>query len=98
MDGGRPLGRVDMAWDDSDGVIASWLEGGEERAEIRLRRFSADGPKGEPLVVARTSPSRASGFPRMVRIDQELYLAWVDIEGEEASRIRVLRIPLTALA
>jgi hypothetical protein len=97
VDSGRPMGRVDLVWDDAGEAIVSWLEGGDDKAEIRLRRFSTDGVGGEPVVVARTSPSRASGFPRLERVGEDLYLAWVDIEGEEASRIRILEIPITAL-
>jgi hypothetical protein len=97
VDSGRPLGRVDLVWDATGDVIVSWLEGGDEKAEIRLRRFSVDGLGGEPIVVARTSPSRASGFPRMERVGVGLYLAWVDIEGEEASRVRILEISSLAV-
>jgi hypothetical protein len=97
VDSGRPLGRVDLVRDKTGGVIVSWLEGGDEQAEIRLRRFAADGVGGEPIVVARASPSRASGVPRLERVGDDLYLAWVDIEGEQTSRVRILEIPRTAL-
>lgn len=97
FDEGRPLGRVDLVWDESGGAIVAWLEGGDERAEIRLRRISGEGSKGESVVVARTSPSRASGFPRLVRVGEDLYLAWVDVEGEDKSRIRILEISTSAL-
>jgi len=97
VDSGRPMGRVDLVWEETGGVIVSWLEGGDEKAEIRLRRFSADAVGGEPIVVARISPSRASGFPRLEQVGDDLYLAWVDIEGEEASRIRILEISPAAL-
>lgn len=93
VDGGRPLGRVDIVLDDLGGTVVSWLEGADDMAEIRLRRFTADGEAGEPIVVARTSPSRASGFPRLAQINGDFYLAWVDFAGEESSRIRILEIP-----
>jgi len=97
VDSGRPMGRVGLVWDDSGAVIVSWLEGGDERAEIRLRRVSAEGVAGEAIMVAGTSPSRASGFPRLARVGDDLYLAWVDIEGDETSRIRILEIPVSVL-
>jgi len=97
VDSGRPMGRVDLVWDATERAIVSWLEGADEKAEIRLRRFSADGVGGEPIVVARTSPSRASGFPRLERVGDDLYLAWVDFEGEESSRVRIHEISTSAL-
>ena len=97
VDSGRPMGRVGLVRADSGAVIVSWLEGGDEKAEIRLRRVSAEGVAGEALMVAGTSPSRASGFPRLARVGDDLYLAWVDIEGDETSRIRILEIPVSVL-
>ncbi len=94
IDNGRPLGRVDLVWGDSDSVFVSWLEGGDGAAEVHLRRLSASGQDGEPEVVARTSPSRASGFPRLERVGEDLYLAWVDIADEQSSRVRLLEIPV----
>ena len=97
VDNGRPLGRVDLVWDAAGGAVISWLEGGDDQAEIRLRRFSAAGVGGESMVVARSSPSRASGFSRLTRVGDDFYLVWVDIEGEESSRIRILEIPAATL-
>lgn len=97
VDGGRPLGRVDLVWDDRAGINISWLEGAENQAEIRLRRFTMEGDGAEPVVVARTSPSRASGFPRLARTGEDLVVAWVDIDGDEASRIRLVQIPVNSL-
>jgi hypothetical protein len=96
VDSGRPLGRVDLVFDPPGRAVVSWLEGADNRAEIRLRRMSAEGGGGEPIAVASTSPSRASGFPRLARIDEQLYLAWVDIEGAEASRVRLLEVDAAA--
>jgi len=97
VDGSRPLGRVDLVDDGSGGFLASWLEGADETAEIRLRRFDGTGSGSEPTMVARTSVSRASGFPRLARVGDQLFLAWVDIESEETSRVRVLEIPVSAI-
>ena len=97
VDSGRPLGRVDLVWDGIGNAIVSWLEGGGEQAEIRLRRVTPGMDLGEASVVASTSPSRASGFPRLERIADDLYLAWVDHADEESSRVRILEIPTASL-
>ncbi len=98
VDGGRPLGRGDVVEDGRGGFLISWLEGADERAEIRLRRLSESGALGAPLVVARTSPSRASGFPKLIRVGSDCFLAWVDVDEPETSRIRLLQIPLDAVS
>jgi len=97
IDNGRPLGRVDVVSDGTGGFIVSWLEGADADAEIRLRRLSSAGELGEPLVVARTSPSRASGFPKLTQIDDSIFVAWVELDGTEVSRVRLSEIPLFAL-
>jgi hypothetical protein len=81
------LGRVDVALVDADTAAVSWLE----RGRIRLRRFGRSGPLGDPLTVARTDESRASGFPRMARLGGDLFLAWT--EAGDPSRVRAARVP-----
>lgn len=95
IDAGRPLGRVDLVEDGAGGFLATWIEGADGLAEIRLRRFDGEGSVGEATTVARTAPSRASGFPRLARVGDDLYLAWVDIEGEGTSQVRVLELPIS---
>ena len=97
VDDGRPLGRVDVVDDAAGGFVLSWLEGGDQTAEIHLRRLVDRADPGPSTTVARTSPSRASGFPRLVRVGHDLYLAFVDVVTGEPSQVRVLEIPLTSL-
>jgi hypothetical protein len=97
VDEGRALGRVDVVLDESGAAVVSWLEGVGAEAEIRLRRVWPDGRIEESVPVARTTAARAGGFPRLVRIADHLYLAWVETDGEEASRIRMREVPVTAL-
>lgn len=87
---GEILGRVDVALD-ADGLAwVSWVELVDEGAEIRLRPVATDGSLGAPRTVARTSPSRASGFPRLERLGGRLYVAFVEVGDEiDGSRLRV---------
>jgi hypothetical protein len=92
IDGGRPLGRVDVELVDG-GALVSWLEArGEKGAEVRVRHVARDGKAGEPRVVASSGSERASGFPRMVRAGGEVVFAWT--EPGEKSTIRTARAPL----
>ena len=93
VDGGSPLGRVDVELLDDGRAAVTWLErteGGE--AEVRLRAVAADGGMSEPMALAATSGARASGFPRMARQGDRLVFAWT-VPGEP-SVVRVAAAPL----
>lgn len=90
LDGGQPLGRVDVEWLGDDTFLVSWLEridGGQ--AEVRVQAIRGDESVGSPEVVARTSASRASGFPRLARTEEGALIAWTDAE---AKRVRLAKI------
>jgi hypothetical protein len=85
VDADRPLGRVGLAIDGDGTAVVSWLALVGERAELRLRRVSATGEVGEPLVLGRTSGSRASGMPQLARRGESLLAAWVEVsEGPQS--------------
>jgi hypothetical protein len=95
VDGGRPLGRVDLALTPEGDAVVSWLEDqGEGKAAVRLRRVR-NGRAGEPVTVAATGTARASGFPRLLVAGGHLYLAWVE-DGDPA-RLRAGSLPLAAI-
>lgn len=85
-DDGDPTGRVDVQMRPDGSALLSWLERTEEAAEVRVRRVTADGSLGPAITVAESSPARASGFPRMATIGDDLLIAWTD---SEASQVRV---------
>lgn len=76
VDGGRPLGRVDLVSLPDGSVLVSWLEESETAAEIRVRRVGSSGEPAPHRVIARTDDSRAAGFPRMVPWGEKAILAW----------------------
>ncbi|MFQ5350238.1 MAG: hypothetical protein ACE5EG_07345 [Thermoanaerobaculia bacterium] len=94
IDADSPHGRVDLVLDGGDGAIVSWLAAAGEAATVSLRRVRTDGAQGEALEVATTGAARASGFPRLVRRGEALYLAWVDTLPAEGQRIRARMVPV----
>ncbi len=87
VDEGDPGGRVAVSLLASGDAIVTWLERIGEGGAILGRKVSVDGGMGEPTAVARSSAARSSGFPRMVRSDNNLVFAWTDPgEGEGARR------------
>lgn len=95
IDGGKPLGRVDLVLDGADAIV-SWMSLVGENAAIRLRRVSPAGKMGVPLTIAATSSARGSGFPRLAVQEGRLHIAWVE-EGDQGRRVRMGSLPLKAV-
>jgi hypothetical protein len=91
VDGGTPVGRVDLELMDGNTAVVSWLERvPPEAGEVRLRRVSRDGTAGTPVVVASTAASRPAGFPKLVRLGDDLIAAWT-VPGD-SSTVKLGRI------
>lgn len=79
IDGGAPVGRVNatMLADGSTAIV--WLERKGTSAEVSARRLGPDGALTPPVVVATTSPARASGYPSIaVEGERVVLVAWTE--------------------
>lgn len=86
VDDGNPVGRVEATMLADGSTALAWLERRGDIAEVRARRLGPTGTPGEPIVVATTSPARASGYPAIVEdLDRRVLVAWT----ETGSRSRV---------
>jgi len=89
--GPDPLGRVGIALTPDGAAWILWLETVRNgQAEIRLRKADVAGHLGEPIVVATTSASHASGIPRLACLGNELFMAWTGVAGDVEDGTRVL--------
>jgi len=88
VDGERPLGRVDLVFDDDDTVWVSWLAVVDKLAEVRVAHFDGSGPI-ESRTVAATGASRASGIPRLARAGGRVFVAWVETVDDRPAEIRL---------
>ena len=93
VSGGDPLGRVDVALLPDGSALVSWLDALGLDALLRVQRLWPAAPAADPVLVARTSASRASGFPRMVVSGDRAYFAWVDTAAGPRVRTASARIP-----
>jgi hypothetical protein len=95
VDDGNPAGRVDLVLEGDGSALVSWLERtGGEGAAVRLRRVRADGSASASASITSSSSERASGFPRMVEMeDGSMLVAWTDVMDGSA-QVRVARIDL----
>ncbi len=93
FDDGNPVGRVDIEWLGDD-VVVSWAERLEGReGEVRMKRVAPSGDLGAAVVIAKTGSGRASGFPRITRFQDELFVAWTEsYERNGPSRVQVGRL------
>lgn len=76
VDEGKPQGRVHLLLEAGEALV-SWIES----AEIRARRVSPTTGAAPSWRVAETTQGRSSGFPRMLRLGDELLYAWTSGEG-----------------
>jgi hypothetical protein len=53
----------------------SWLERDGEDSSVRLRVIRKDGAS-DAVELGRTAAGRASGFPRMARSGNRIFVAW----------------------
>ncbi len=97
IDGGSPVGRVDVHLGDSGKAVVVWLERTDSaNAQLRLRVAAPTGALSAPILLAATSPSRGSGFPRMALQrsgrGSSLIVAWT--QAADTSRVHVARVQL----
>jgi hypothetical protein len=76
---GNPEGRVDLTLLDDGSALISWLESSDEETMIKARRIKKEGPMDEIFLVAKSSKTRSSGFPRMVVKNDNVYFAWTQV-------------------
>ncbi|MEM0962431.1 MAG: sialidase family protein [Bacteroidota bacterium] len=80
VDGGRPLGRVDVAVLDDGSPVVSWLElTSDDTAEVRIQRFA--GTTTSAQTVAEIPASRASGIPQLASLGDRVLVVWTDPEA-----------------
>lgn len=91
VDEGSAIGRVAVAMLDADRAVVAWVEQDGEGAAIRMCVIGEEGAS-DPVTVAATSASRASGFPQVVNDGERLVFAWTE-PGEPAA-VHVATMPL----
>ena len=92
IDEGLPLGRLDVEQLDDGSAVVVWLEASDDSPRVMARRVTASGELDMALVISETSQMRASGFPRMTRVGDELLLAWTLADEEGGIRVRSVRL------
>ena len=78
LDDAGSLGRVDIELMADGSVLASWIEFADQTAQFRVRRIDRLGARSAPVTVSSIAGSRASGYPRMSAVGDEVVFAWTE--------------------
>ena len=96
VDSGSATGRVDIVMLTDKEAALVWMQPKGEDEVIYLMKINDHGYTGTPMVISKTSPERASGFPQLERVGDTLFLAWTLVEGESKS-ILTASVPVSKL-
>lgn len=94
VDDGGAMGRVGVVLLADGSALVSWMSGGTDGGANKIRRVAPDGTLGPVAVIARTDPSRSSGFPRMAQLGDTVYVAWTQFG--KPSQVRVATADVSA--
>ena len=89
VDDGDPMGRVDVIMLPEGAALVSWMETAGKQAEFRVRRVRPDGSIDPSMKITSMSKARKSGFPRMIRKENEIFFAWTHSDSTTAVRSMV---------
>jgi len=92
LDQGDAIGRVDVVVDNKISIV-TWMENEDEDAAIKMRTVGFDGNISDVFRIGKNSGSRSSGFPRLARHDEGLFMAWTDAL-DSISMVRTFKISL----
>lgn len=85
INSGVPLGRVDVAFIDSENAVVCWMEDDGQSTFVKFRKVNIDGKLGNVMTLSSTDGSRTSGFPQMAVLNGNVYFAWTSINNEKLS-------------
>lgn len=84
------LGRVDITLLDSSTAAVSYMFTRDEQTYIALRTITIEGKVSDELQIVPISPTRNSGFPRMVSLgDNQIMLTYTDVDSSNIQTVRI---------
>lgn len=96
IDSIKPIGRVDITAVNHSTMVVSWVrQAAGETGEVVLLSVIDGAKSGEPIVVTEISTSRPSGFPQMIKVDEDLLFAWTEI-SEQGSQVKTRLLSISS--
>jgi hypothetical protein len=87
---GNTNGRVATTMLTNGNTAVSWMETGEDTADIMLALFGSNGQELARTQLAQTSAARASGFPVITATGNDIIASWT--ETSESSQVHTIRV------
>ena len=85
IDQGNPTGRVDVLQLGDGSALVSWLEQTVAGEAVYLCQVTALEGCREPTVLTVSRQGRTIGFPRMVQVGADIYIAWTAPGGDRSA-------------
>ncbi len=82
------LGRIDIAWINENYLAISFLQSLDEKTYIVLKIVDDKGATLETIKVAESSAKRNSGFPSLLTMDGNIYVAYLDVINNTGIKIK----------
>jgi len=76
------LGRLDVVLLNRTKAGVSWMESNNEEAVVKFATVDQIGKLSDEKIITTSKSSRNSGFPKMVKHNDQLIFAWTHVEDE----------------
>ena len=88
---GSTLGRVDVELLEDGSAVVLWVAITAQGEVIRLAQYEPAGKRGKAVTMLLRTPGRTTGFPRMTRDGNDVYIAWTQPGEVTTVRTAVFR-------
>lgn len=83
IDNGNATGRVAIKMISKTEALVLWMEPRGDKEVIALAKVDTSGKKVSQVIISKTSPERASGFPQLEVMEGVAYIAWTETAASE---------------
>ncbi|EDM43955.1 BNR repeat, putative [unidentified eubacterium SCB49] len=91
------MGRVDLVMISKTEAVVTWMEDKGDDTLIQLLKVTKDGTKSNVITVSKTSSERASGFPKITVLKNNIMMAFTLVQKDQPSTIITKSIAIDIL-
>jgi len=74
------IGRVDVAFLNSNEVLVSYIEGNDLGTFLKIKKVSLDGRVSAPITISKIDGGRNTGVPQLEVFNDEVFIVWTFLE------------------
>jgi hypothetical protein len=90
------LGRVDVAFINSDEVLVSYMESDEKGTYLRCKRVASNGVTSKAITISEINSGRNTGVPQLEILERVAYFVWT-ISVDDKNQLKSVRFNLDGL-